>query len=259
MFRIVRYHIHSKRIPAEFRGFRIVQLSDLHGMVYGIHHKKLLKWIHRCRPDVIMMTGDMADETHHAIPRFLDLCRRLRKRYPIYYIAGNHEQRLKESKLAGLLAELKKLGVVVLENENCTITRGGASIKVYGLVTPVIYYKDPKVGYVWGIHFSEGDVEAALGKADPDMYNILLAHNPLYYPSYRKWGADLTLAGHMHGGVIRIPGLGGLLSPDMRLFPKYDVGRFKENGRHLIISSGLGNHILTRVFNPAELVVVTLG
>ena len=90
-------------------------------------------------------------------------------------------------------------------------------------------------------------------------YNILLSHNPLYYPAYRDWGADLTLSGHIHGGIIRIPGLGGLLSPDLTLFPRYDGGHFTERGKHLIVSRGLGNHFLVRVMNPPEIGVITLA
>ena len=93
---------------------------------------------------------------------------------------------------------------------------------------------------------------------DDTGYSILLAHNPLYYPAYRDWGADLTLSGHVHGGIIRIPGKGGLLSPDVTFFPKYDGGHFRENGKDLIVSRGLGNHFLVRVMNPPELLVVTL-
>lgn len=254
----VRYRICSKQLPAAFKGVRIAHLSDLHGALYGRHQELLLKKISEARPLLVMMTGDMADDTKGAVSRLLDLCRRLCSQYPVYFVVGNHEQCLRKELLDGLLAELRSLGAAVLDNEWRTVSYRGAFIKVYGLVTPMVYYKDPLGEYVRGIHFSREDAVKALGEADPSCFKILLAHNPLYYPSYREWGADLTLSGHIHGGIIRIPGIGGLLSPDLSLFPKYDGGHFREDGRHLVVSRGLGNHFLIRVHNPPELVILTL-
>lgn len=257
-FRTVHYKIYSKKLPPGFRGFRIVHLSDLHGALYGAHQELLLRQIKAARPQMIVMTGDMADDTDHAVPRLMDLCRSLCPHYPVYFVAGNHEQCLKGGLLQGLLAELKALGVTVLDNGWRTVSRRGDFIRVYGLVMPMVYYKDPLGEYERGIQFSEKDTEKLLGKAEPSCFRLLLAHNPLYFPAYRDWGADLTLSGHVHGGVIRLPGLGGLLSPDLSLFPKYDGGHFEEQGRQLVVSRGLGNHFLFRVHNPPELVMLTL-
>ncbi len=258
MFRTVYYKIKSYRLPEEFEGFRIVHLSDLHGAVYGKQNRKLIEGIQKARPDAVVMTGDMADHSRHAIERLVGLSRRLCRRYPVYYVVGNHEQCLKESALTSLIRKLEAIGVTVLENSRHTITRGNASVQLYGLVTPMVYYKDRLREYEKGIDFSAEEVRKALGNADKRRFGILLAHNPLYYPSYRRWGADLTFSGHIHGGIIRIPGLGGLLSPDLTLFPRYDGGYFQEKGKHLVVSRGLGNHFLVRVLNPPELVVATL-
>ena len=258
MFRTVYYRIESYRLPEEFEGFRIVHLSDLHGAVYGKHNRKLVEEIQKAKPDIVVMTGDMADHSRQAIARLVDLCRQLCRQYPVYYVVGNHEQCLEEAVLARLKKRLRAIGVTVLENSRHTVTRGNASVQLYGLVTPMVYYKDRLREYKKGVHFSVKEVKKALGNADRSRFGILLAHNPLYYPSYRRWGADLTLSGHIHGGIIRIPGLGGLLSPDLTLFPRYDGGYFQEKGKHLVVSRGLGNHFLIRILNPPELVVVTL-
>ena len=99
----------------------------------------------------------------------------------------------------------------------------------------------------------------ALGKAKEDTFNILLAHNPEFFPSFRKWNPDLTLAGHVHGGVMRLPFIGGVISPSFRIFPHYDGGVFQEEGKQMIISRGLGSHTIPiRIFNPGELVVLQL-
>ncbi len=259
MFQTIFYTIPSEKIPEGFDGYRIAHLSDLHGALHGTENCELLEAIDAARPQIVVMTGDMADESRKAIPLFLNLCRKLCMRYPVYFVMGNHEQCLKHPILSGLLQELGRLGMNLLENRWCTVSYGGAFVKLYGLVTPLVYYKDPLGEYQRGIHFSADDTRNALGSIDDSSYNIHHAHNPLNYPSYRDWGADLTLSGHVHGGVIRLPGIGGLLSPDLSLFPKYDGGHFEESGRHLIVSRGLGNRFLIRVRNPEELVIITLS
>ncbi len=260
MFRTVNYTITSCRLPREFDGFRIVHLSDLHGAVYGDGNKLLIQKIHQASPHLIAMTGDMADHDRNSVSSLTDLCRRLLKRYPVYYTPGNHEQGLKPPAYRRLLNTLEGLGVTVLENRRHTVSRRGAFIKLYGLVMPMRYYKDPaRDDYAGNIRFTAADTRSSLGRPDESCYSVLLSHNPLYYPACRDWGADLTLSGHIHGGIIRIPGLGGLLSPDLTFFPRYDGGHFHEDGRHLIVSRGLGNHFFVRVLNPPELVVITLA
>lgn len=262
MFQTIHYTIRSPRLPESFSGFRIAHLSDLHGMLHGKGNCELIRQICKENPDIIVMTGDMADESRHAVSRARNLCHRLRKHYPVYYIIGNHEQTLPKDVLDHFLQELKSEGVIVLQNEWCEIHRDklqiGTPIRLYGLVTPMVYYKDPLGEYQRGVHFSEQDTKQTLGEIDSSFYTILLAHNPLYFPSYRDWGADLTLSGHIHGGIIQLPKLGGLFSPELRFFPKYDAGLFTEKQKHLVVSRGLGNNFLTRVNNPAELVIVTL-
>ena len=82
----------------------------------------------------------------------------------------------------------------------------------------------------------------------------------MYFDNYAAWGADLTVSGHLHGGIIRIPGIGGVISPQAKLFPKYDAGHFRKDGKDLIVSRGLGTHTVNiRIFNPAELSVIHLS
>lgn len=257
-FRTVNYTISSGRLPPEFEGFKIIHFSDLHGALYGRDNEELVQEIKRISPHMILMTGDMADRSPQAIPRFENLCCQICDDYPVYYVLGNHEQEMDADVLNKLLENVKKMGITVLMNECKTISRHGAFIKIYGLVTPMKYYKDILKEYEWGVKFSAGDAENLLGKGDDSCYKLLLTHNPLYYPAYRDWGADLTLSGHIHGGIIRIPKLGGLLSPDLTFFPKYDGGHFKEQGKDLVVSRGLGNHFLVRVMNPPEFVCITL-
>lgn len=103
-------------------------------------------------------------------------------------------------------------------------------------------------------------MEALIGKADKTEYNILLAHNPVFTPTYLGWGADLSISGHLHGGIVRIPYLGGVITPQMKLFPKYSGELTREGESAVVVSKGLGTHtIKVRFMNPAELVVIHLS
>ena len=260
LFERVHYSICSEKIPPEFYGVRMVHLSDLHGAWFGKNHNVMIKAIEGFQPDMVLMTGDMADSGREGMESCLVLCRRLARRYPVYYSIGNHEMTLDCKCRKAFFRQLKRWGICVLDNEWQTIVRNGAHIRICGLTMPLVYNKDPLAEFQWGIQYKKEDKETTLGKADPECYTLLLAHNPLYYPAYREWGADLTLSGHIHGGIIRFPAkrLPGLLSPDLRLFPPYSRGHFIEQGQQLIVSSGLGNRFLKRICNPPQLVELVL-
>lgn len=99
-----------------------------------------------------------------------------------------------------------------------------------------------------------------MGVYDSAQYGVLLAHNPLCFDSYAKWGADLTLCGHVHGGMIRLPFAGGLLSPEREFFPKYSAGIYEHSGKKMIVSRGLGSGTFgIRILNRPEIVVITLA
>lgn len=98
-----------------------------------------------------------------------------------------------------------------------------------------------------------------LGSVKEDKFSILLAHNPEYFKSYAKWGADLTVSGHIHGGIMRLPLIAVMFPPSLRLFPKYDSGEFEENGKKMILSRGMGlHHIKLRFFNRPEISVIKI-
>ena len=102
-------------------------------------------------------------------------------------------------------------------------------------------------------------LSSLIGTPDAESFNLLLAHDPDFFPSYDAWGAELTLSGHVHGGILRIPGIGGVIAPSLELFPKYDGGYFQGKQGAMVISRGIGVHTLpVRFFNPGEVVVIRL-
>ena len=246
------YSMDTDKLDGEVR---IAFLSDMHNKEHGTDNYKLITAIRDFAPDLVLVGGDML--TAHKglgydIP--LKLMDRL-KDYPVYYGIGNHEYRMKlytEDYGDGYekyLAELKDRGVKVLENESAA----DCGLLIQGLMIDRVYYKRMSK-----IKMSADYIEELTGKRDDDSFRILLAHNPEYFYAYSHC-ADLVLSGHVHGGIMKLPLLGGVISPRLRLFPKYDGGRFDENGSVMIVSRGLGSHTLPiRVFNPAELVTITL-
>lgn len=252
----VYYRISDPRIKKKLR---IVLLADLHNKSYGKDNEKLLTAIEEASPDLILSAGDLMTsvpgKSMEVAERFVE---KLSARYPFYYGNGNHENRIyhDEEKYGGMGKEyrsvLKACKVNLLENETAFFP--GYGIAVAGLDLSCEHYKKLKEG-----ELPLSELKELLGTCREDCFTVLLAHNPAYFESYAAWGADLTLSGHVHGGVMRLPLLGGVLSTSLRLFPKYDGGLFEIGSKKMIVSRGLGSHTVpVRVFNPAELVIIDL-
>lgn len=255
---VSKYEVASVKVPKAFDGFRILQLSDLHNRRFNKNNKKIVKIIEKQKPDIIVMTGDMVSSNSVGFSNFFSLVEELDGKYPIYYIFGNHEQRLSVEKQAIIIGKLREYGVKVLNNQHEFITKDDENIEIFGLKQELIYYTNylkSKKTY----SYEQKDMENAIRKSDSKKFNILLAHNPLYFETYEKWGADLVFSGHVHGGIIQIPFIGGFLSPERKLFPKYSGGEYEINDSKMIVSRGLGyTKINLRFFNNPEICVVEL-
>lgn len=261
-FKIKRYDVTSGKIPEAFHETKIIFLSDLHNTEYGRENERLLEAIKRENPDYIFIGGDMlvAKAGVSFLPS-LSFVKKLAENYPVYYANGNHEYRLKiypeqygENVYDDYVNALKKAGVIYLCNERANIQRQNQEILVSGLEIDAMYYHRLK-----RIKMSEIYLPSLLGLRKDERFCILLAHNPVYFPQYAKWGADLVLSGHVHGGIVRIPFLGGVISPQLTLFPKYDAGVFSEGNSRMILSPGLGVHSIPfRLFNMPQMQVITL-
>lgn len=254
-FVVRNYQMESDKIR---KNFRAVVLADLHNKSYGKDNAYLLQAIAESKPDMVLIAGDMITAKPGAkTDRVLQLLEKLSEDFPVYYGNGNHEHRLKlYSDTYGSMGEeyekaLEQMGIHPLVNERVRLEEYGVCI--YGSQIDREYYK--RFGT---LDMKEDYLVQLLGVPEEASYNILLAHNPDYFSAYAKWGADLVLSGHVHGGIVRIPFWGkGVLSPNIRFFPKYDGGIFQENSCTMLESRGLGMHTIPlRMFNPAELLVV---
>lgn len=244
---ISRYEVNSKKLPESFDGFKIVQLSDLHGAEFGEDGMELVDKVGSLEPDMIALTGDfVTDEGDLAAVE--KLAAKLVKLCPVYFISGNHEF---GSGLAVKVRNiLERAGVKYLSNEYLTINRGEDEILLGGVEDPLAYAD----------MLSPDELAQKMNDAAPDAFKILLGHRNYWMTEYPELPVDLIFCGHAHGGLIRIPGVGGLIGTDRRLFPDFDAGQFN-NGRYtLIVSRGLGNSVpIPRIFNRPEIVCVELS
>lgn len=253
-FVIRRYTIKNNKIKNKYRA---VVLSDLHNKRFGKNNTLLLEAIHAQKPDGIWIAGDiLTARPGKSLEPAIELLTALAGKYPIFYANGNHEHRLKlYPETYGDMAEkyeeaLAKIGIKPLVNEQYLLEK--ENIRIYGAEIAREYYQrftipDMQVEYLQEI----------MGLPERENYIVLLAHNPDFFPVYAAWGADLVLSGHVHGGMVRIPGWRGVVSPNVRLFPKYDGGKFEEGNSTMILSRGLGMHTIpVRLFNPGELIVI---
>lgn len=244
---ISRYEVASQKLPESFDGFKIVQLSDLHGAEFGEDGMELVEKVKELEPDIIALTGDFVTDEGD-IAAVEKLAARLVKLCPVYFVSGNHEF---GSGLAVKVRNiLERAGVKYLSNEYLTISRGEDGILLGGVEDPLAYAD----------MLSPDELAQKMNDAAPDAFKILLGHRNYWMTEYPELPVDLIFCGHAHGGLIRIPGVGGLIGTDRRLFPDFDAGEYN-NGRYtLIVSRGLGNSVpIPRVFNRPEIVCVELS
>ena len=242
-----RFDLYSPRLPEAFDGFRVVELADLHGKAFGENSEDLLEAVGKAEPDLIAICGDMADEKTHW-QSMADLAADLVEIAPTVYVSGNHEWAMEAP--WDFFALLETTGVTVLHNTYYRLTLEGESIILAGVDDPNGPYdqKTPQA-LVEEIH-------AACG-GDP--YIRLLAHRNDQLEQWASLGVDTVLAGHGHGGVIRLPFVGGLLGTDRELFPEYTAGLYEQGRTDMVISRGLGDAgIQFRVFNRPHLPVIVL-
>ncbi len=230
---------------------KIMQISDCHGKNNRRYNKKIIRVASREKPDAIFITGDLVSRYETDFSACYSLLKRLSDVAPIYMCLGNHEQSLPPEYFTEFRDILRKTNVRLLENSCKRICLNGRVFSVYGVQQKYTTYKKDG-GYKNLDGFTIEEMKALLG--EPSGENVLLlAHNPLFAEIYAEWGADFTFSGHVHGGAVRIFGV-GLLSPERRFFPKYSKGIYTIGKMELAVSAGVGK---LRLFNPPEVDIFT--
>ena len=236
----------SARLPAGFDGFRIVQLSDLHGASFGEGNSRLLRAVRAAKPDLIALTGDFIDGAAD-VGTVASLAAKLAALAPVYFVSGNHDW--SSGRLETLATQLKDSGAVYLRNESVILTRGGDSIVLCGV-------EDPN-GHADMI--KPDALLKQVAEAQPDAFVLLLAHRNYWPDRYPLLPADLILCGHGHGGVVRLPFAGGLLGAGGDFLPAYTDGFYQSWYYSMFVSRGLSDSFLApRLFNNPQIAVITL-
>lgn len=264
---ITHHELTYDNLPKSFDGYRIVQISDMHGKTFGIENIRLANRIKSLKPDILLITGDMMSSTINDEGAFLEFLDHFNEACPVYMCLGNHEQIARslthnsagKSRYTDFINDITKKGVFLLDNKTCTINKGADIITISGLTLELYHYSRRDLEpYDENMSLTVSYIEEVLGES-PKQFNILLAHNPVYFQEYVSWGTDLILAGHIHGGIIRVPFFGGIFSPERVFFPEYDAGLFKIGDSRMIVNRGLGySKVNIRLFNRPEVSFIEL-
>lgn len=230
----------------------IAMISDLHNMNFG-NNEIVAKKISEAEPDVIFVLGDIVDERTNDLTPALTVMNSLTEVADTYFIFGNHDRLCEQ--YDEFIDTIGNSGVTVLDDEAVQTTKNGNSVTILGLTS----------------YFEGKDYVSLMGQlCENDDYKILLCHYPEYTPwffekdKYYEYDFDLMLSGHTHGGVVKLPFIGGIIAPSQGLFPEYVYGDYNvdkgnKNPYHMIITSGLGeDKRMIRVNNFPEIAVVTI-
>lgn len=240
---LTRCTVTNHKLSQSFSGFKIVQLSDFHGAELVTD---IVETVREQKPDIIALTGDfITDEgdlpaVEQLVSQLTDICE-------VYFISGNHD--FASGRIAELSDILSSRGVKYLKNEYVTIQSGGESIVLAGVEDPNSWADlEPPDAFLKRVRAEH-----------PDDYIVLLGHRNYWMEKYPDLPVELILCGHAHGGIVRIPGVGGLLSTDRTLFPDYEAGMYDNGNYTMIVSRGLGNSIsVPRLMNRPEIISIEL-
>ncbi len=252
----VRYEVTAEGLP---QPVRIALVTDLHACAYGRGQRKLLDAVEEQAPDLILLGGDIFDDK---LPdeKAAVFLREVSRKYPCFYVTGNHEYWSGETAFQEKMACLEEYGIRRLCGEAVSVEVGSAAVDLCGVDDPDAWGNSR--GYT---EYEDGSFREQLARAasqaENGRYTILLTHRPEQLELYASFGFDLVLAGHAHGGQWRIPGiLNGLYAPDQGLFPPYAGGRYELDGTVMIVSRGLAREStrVPRFYDRPELVIVDL-
>lgn len=272
---ISRYQINSKEIPQKFDDYRIIQITDVHSIRKEEHKEKILNKLKKENPDIIFVTGDLVDSEYYSTENIkyqnkeIDFPDRLTLEFmeelvdisDVYFVYGNHEMILLDDPENNIFKKkLEDIGVKILNNKKDIITIDEQKIRLLGIQDPAALYKDKKYAYIDSNKEKVKTILDNLTYNQENEYTILLSHRPEYFELYNEYNINLAFTGHTHGGIIRLPIIGGLYAHPQGWFPKYDGGFFNKDNFNMIVGRGIGySKVQIRIFNPPEIVLVTLN
>ena len=253
---VTHYEIASSKLTAPVR---IVHLTDLHNTEFGEKNCRLISKVAEQKPDLILITGDLlnyneerTDIAENVISDLSEIC-------PVYVSYGNHEKTYERLSGTDLSELYSSAGAEVLEFSTAKISVNGEDLCIggfYGYGVPAKYLATKEADEIEVKYLQEMEKE--------NIYTVLLCHMPMSWlrlNALENWKIDCVLTGHVHGGQIRFPLIGGLWAPDQGWFPGNDCGMYvsKDGTRFMELSRGLGStEKIQRFNNTPEIVVLDL-
>ncbi len=253
-FKVVREKVNIKNLPSKLSDMRILHITDLHNSCFGKGNNRLAEKINELSPDYIFVSGDCIDRFSCNGSAFVELLENLNGKFPVFYSLGNHDMVVKrdnEGAYTSFYSKICSLGVVVLDNEYVMLGDENEKLYVFGVSS--MYTEIGRETVTPEI------IEEKVGKCPNDAPVFLMLHEGHMFDEISKWGADLTFSGHLHGGVVRLPFVGGVFGNKGKLFPKYTRGIYEKNGKLMNLSTGLGyTKFKFRFLNIPEMSLITV-
>lgn len=240
---------------------RVVVISDLHGKEYGRDNKRLLYKISEQKPDAIFVVGDMLSDSDakNGFSKTTKLLTELLDIAPVYFSYGNQEKEYSGDIIDGFVNTIAESGIIVLDDSFVDCEIGGQKLRIGGTMGHAFPFGRTKE------EFENSDEYIFLKDMEKtDLPTIVLAHMPdtfIFNGAHNYWSnIDFVVSGHTHGGVVRLPFVGGLFSPMQGFFPEYDYGFFMLGEKmQMVITSGLsGYKFIPRFLNLPEICVLNL-
>lgn len=238
-------------LPKSFDGLRVLQISDLHARF--LDDESLWDRLLSERPDLTVFTGDTfdRDSDEEDLAAVGEIVRRFAQVSKVYYVGGNHETH--EDLWERAVTVVTENGGEVLSDRAVSLSRENEEISVVGLRDP-LRRQSPDPAQKTQRDLTVDALETLSGKTSD--FSLLLAHRPEDVEWYSRYGFDLVLSGHTHGGQIRLPLLGAVFAPSQGFFPKYSAGEYQVGDTTLYVSRGLGGE--HRLLCPPEVTLFTL-
>lgn len=236
---------------------RAAALSDLHFSVFGKDNQRLLEAVRKTEPDVILLMGDFFDfhrgrsNKELVMKTLSSLCAIA----PTYLTPGNHDLRYQILTGEDWQREAESVGVTVLNGDFRDVQIQGQNVRIGGIFDHSVYPED------FGDAWHSSPVYAFLRNFEQtDDLTLLLMHRPnTFIYTNDNWNINAVFCGHDHGGIWRLPLLGGVYAPEQGFFPEYDKGEYDFGSMKMFLSSGLeGYYLVPRLFNRPEIISLTI-
>lgn len=256
---IVRNYEYQSEKLGSGQEINVAVLSDLHDHEFGKENKKLVKKIKEQEPDLILLDGDILNEDSENADVPCALIRKLKDVAPVYFSLGNHEVSYMENGHTDLVGQLESEGAVVLDESYEDIEVNGVQLRLGGLYD----YAFALDGNDDAKNTPEPVKSFLEDYQNTDRLKLMMAHRPesfCFGNASSVWDVDLVISGHIHGGQVVLPILGGLYGGDQGWFPEYVHGMYQKDDMNIFVTSGLGSHhqLLPRFWNRPEIAMIQI-